>query len=66
MRSREWRNDLGNFLALSFIRKDKNPLTHSRKSKYDANQGGRTWPPESSNISEGEISKLPAGKRGTD
>ena len=54
------------FFSFSFLRKDKNPLTRLRKSKYDDDQGGQTWPHESSDISEGEISKLPAGKHGTD
>ena len=59
-------NDSGNLFSFSFLRKDKNPLTHLRNSKYDDDQGGQTWPHESSDISEGEISKLPAGKHGTD
>ena len=59
-------NDLGNLFFSSFLRKDKNPLTHSRNSNYDVDEGGRTWPPESSDVRKGEMPKLPAGKRGTD
>ena len=59
-------NDSGNIFASSFIRKDENPLTHRRNSKYYANQCGSTWPPESSDVSEGEILKISAGKQETD
>ena len=60
------KNDLGNLFALYFLHKKENPLTHSRNSKYDANKCGWTWPPESSDISKGEIPNIPSGERGTD
>ena len=63
-RSRE--NDLKNLFSSPFFWKDENTLTHCRNSKYNYNQGGRTGPHESSDISKREIPKLPAGKRGTD
>ena len=57
---------MGNFFSLYFLRKDKNPLNHSRSSKYDADQDGRTGTHESSDVIELEAPKLSAGKRGTD
>ena len=57
-------DDPGNTSTLSFIQ--EKPLTHLRKSKYDDDQGGQTWTHESSDISEGEIPKLPVGKWETD
>ena len=59
-------NDSGNLFASSFLRKDKNPLPHRRKSRYDANQDGRTGTPESSDVSKVEIPKLSVGKQVTD
>ena len=59
-------NDSGNLFVLSFLLKDKNPLTHRKNSKYDADQDGRTGPTESSDVSKGEIPKLSVVKRGTD
>ena len=56
---------LGKKIALYFLRKDKNPLTHSRSSRYDAGQESRTGTPESSDISKGKIPKFSVGKRGT-
>ena len=41
------------FFASSFPRKYKNPLTHRRSSKYDADNDDRTGDPESSDIDKG-------------
>ena len=59
-------NDSGNLFALYFIRKDKNPLTHCRRSKYDAGQEIGTGTLESSDVSKGEIPNFPVGERRTD
>ena len=58
-------NDSGNIFASSFLRKDKNPLTHRKSSKYYAGQEIWTETPESSDVSIGELIKLPAGERRT-
>ena len=54
-------DDLRKLFASSFLQKDKNPLTHSRSYKYDACQEIRTATHESSDVSTGEIPKLPVG-----
>ena len=59
-------NDPGNLFASSFLRKYKNPLTHSRSYKYDAGQKIRNGNPESSDVSTGEIPNILVGERGTD
>ena len=56
--------DTGNLFASSFLRKDKIPLTHRRRSKYDASQEIRIGDPESSDISKIEVPKFSSKKRG--
>ena len=58
-------NDLGNLFLSSFLRKDENPLTHRRIYKYNAGQESWTGTTEYSNVSTGEVLKLPEGDRGT-
>ena len=58
-------NDSGKLFALYFLQKDKIPVTHSNNSKYDADQDERTGTPKYSDVREGEVPKLLAGKRGT-
>ena len=60
------KDNSGNLFALSFLWKYENPLTHRRKSKYDADQDGHTGAPESSEYSEGEVHKLSLGESGSD
>ena len=62
---RSGEDDLGNLFVFYFLRKDKNPLTHSRSSKYDANKYVWNGTPESSDVREVEVPKLSEGKRGT-
>ena len=62
---RSGENDPGKLFASSFLRKDKNPFTHRKNSKYDAGQDVQTGPPESSNVRKGKMTKLPTRKRGT-
>ena len=45
-------DDLGNLFASTFLRKDKNPLTPCRISKYDSKQDRRTGTTESSDVSK--------------
>ena len=52
--------------ASSFLWKDKNSLNYPRKSNYYAGQYGQTGNPESSDVSEVEITKLSVGKRRAD
>ena len=52
-------------LASYFLRKDENPLPHSRSSKYDAGQEIRTGTPESSDVRLGEVLKLHATEHRT-
>ena len=54
---RSGENNSVNHFASSFLRKDENPLTHSRISKYDASQQIRTVTSESSDVIKGEIPK---------
>ena len=56
----------GKLFASYFLRKEKNPLTHRRSSKYDVGQEIRTGTTESSDIGEVTIPKFSAGKTGTD
>ena len=51
------------FLTRIFYSERQKPLTHRRNSKYDSDQAGRTGTPEYSDVREGEITKLPEGKR---
>ena len=53
------------FFASYFLWKDKTPLTHSRSSKYNADQEIMTGAPEYSETRKFKISKLSAGKRRT-
>ena len=55
----------GNLFASSFLRKDKNHLTHCSISKYNAGQETRIETPEFSGTSKGKVPKLSAGKRVT-
>ena len=59
-------NDLGNLFSSYFLQKDKNPLTHRRSSKYNDGQEIRTGTPESSEVSKGELLKLPVREHRTD
>ena len=56
-------DDLGNLLALSFLRKNENPLPYSGSFKYNASQEIRTGNPEYSDVSTVEVLKLHAGER---
>ena len=50
--------DLGNLFASYFLRKDENPLSCSRSSKYDSGQEIRIGTPESSDVRSREVFKL--------
>ena len=56
---------MGNLFGLSFLGKDENPLPHSKISKYYADQEIRIGTPESSDVSKGEVLKLPVVERRT-
>ena len=58
-------NYLGNLFASSSLQKDENLLTHCRNSMYNYDEVGWTWLPVSSDVSEVEISLLPAGNHRT-
>ena len=55
-----------NFFALSFLWKEKKPLTYCRSSKYDADKDGKIVTPESSDVRRRKVHKLSAGECGTD
>ena len=63
---RSGENDSGNRFSSSFLRKEKTPLNNHRISKYNTVQESQTGTPEFSNVSKGEIPKLPEGERGID
>ena len=55
----------GDLFASSFLRKDKNHLTHCSISKYNDGQETRMENPELSGTSKGKVPTLSAGKRVT-
>ena len=59
-------DDLRNLFAMSLLRKDENPLSCRRSSKYDASQENWTRTPESSYVSSGEVLMLHAREHRTD
>ena len=62
---RSGENYLGNLFASSFIWKEENHLPHLRSSKYDACLESRNGTQEPSEVSTGEVLKLPEVDHGT-
>ena len=56
---------LGKLVTSYFLCKEKIPITHRRRSKYDTGQEIRIVTPESSGVSKIKVPKFSAGKRGT-
>ena len=53
-------------ICLILFSERQNSLVHCRVSKYDVNQDIWIGTPESSDVRKVEVTKLSAGKRGTD